>query len=1531
MAENQVYLIKSGQNSFVEETEAVVGISGGKVGIGTTVPEADLHVAGGAQIDGDLTVKGNFTTVSETTVSIDDKNIELGVVDSPTDLTADGGGITLKGTTDKTIAWRNDNGAWNFSEGINVSGSAEFSEDIYVGGQPVFLWQSSEQSIDTEYNVDISGDGSNYTFSGDFEGQDPAIKLFVGESITFNNIGGGHVLAIKDATDTVVASESSGSTVFTPAQEGVYTYYCVSHPSTMLGTISVSVYKEVYYTNGRVAIGKVDPSYNLDVVGSGNFSQGLYVNGNSVLTGSAADLGKWDEGAGSEIFYNQGNVGVGTSAPAYTVDVVGSGNFSQGLYVDGNSVLTGSVADLGKWDEGAGSEIFYNQGNVGVGTSDPAYALDVVGQGNFSQGLYVDGNSVLTGSADDLSKWTEGASSEVYYKDGNVGVGTSAPNSQFEVVGNSLFNGDLNVGSSFSVSTNGSIGGTLPTSAGQVVTWDGLKWKPANAAAGGGGSSEVPVAFVQALASGQSDYTINFSQTYDSVPAISTDIQIDGEGAIIPYAISDINTSGYTISFAKALPNNNYKIHTNFGGRDVYWTTGELGSINYSGGDVNIQNSLAVGASLTVQGSPVLTGSAADLGKWEEGAGSKIYYNDGNVGIGVNNPAYSLHVNGTIYNENGGINVANKFNVSTLGAVGGQSPAFNEVIKWDGTKWIAGSAPGGGAASSSEVPNAFDTWLSEGSAIQAITFVDAPEGGYQSIPSISTDIEIVDGDIIPYAISGVSTTGYYAVFSDPIPTANNYKIHTTFGGKEVYWKTGAGGSSIYYDGDSVSVDDLVVGGNLTVNGTTTTVNTQTVEIEDHNLVIAANTGYNQLTSEYPGAGGAYAGILWGTGDAGGASPVKLTYQTNKGFAFEGGNVGIGTTNPAQALHVASSGATSNGIRISNSEGSFEARVDDGEFYLYDVDDTRIPFLIDTSGNIGIGTSSASQLLTVDGNISLGTTTGAGKLYLSSSTGFSPRLQEASNALAVYTDNIERMRITSGGNVGIGTTNPGERLHIEGASPSIKIKATNQGGLAEIKLQSDAGDNNADLWSIRASNNQPADNHLLEFMSYSTGSFASALAIDSNGNVGIGTTNPYALLDIRGPNAVGTFFQAMTAGVAGVNFKRVNQSSSPYNHFLFHNGNVGIGTLNPTADLHINSSDTATTADDSVSSLRFQNGDSFNNSVLINGRTDVSGATDYTDRVGLMIATRGQERMRITSVGNVGIGTPDPGSYNFVLNSSAADSRMKISSSNSSAATIFFGEDAGAGGTPAWIQRFGSTHATKPSKVEIGAAGSGSWIAIQGDGGDILNVRGTGRVGIGTTNPGKELHVNGTILFEKGGGADNAPADPVFLIAGNGYHGQMTADSNAFYIGQNSTIRELRMWSGSLSTGVKLTNGSTSWGTYSDEKLKTNITDIGSVLDKISGIRCVNYQLIHDESSQKRIGFIAQDFVDKFDEVVQKPSKISNDIEGEYLGLKYTEIIPVIMKAVQEQQQIIESQDNKINQQQTTIDQLITRIETLENK
>jgi hypothetical protein len=81
-------------------------------------------------VTGDLTVNGTTTTINSTTLAVDDKNITLGDVETPTDTTADGGGITLKGATDKTFNWVDATDAWTSSEHINLaSGKA-----IYLNG-----------------------------------------------------------------------------------------------------------------------------------------------------------------------------------------------------------------------------------------------------------------------------------------------------------------------------------------------------------------------------------------------------------------------------------------------------------------------------------------------------------------------------------------------------------------------------------------------------------------------------------------------------------------------------------------------------------------------------------------------------------------------------------------------------------------------------------------------------------------------------------------------------------------------------------------------------------------------------------------------------------------------------------------------------------------------------------------------------------------------------------------------------------------------------------------------------------------------------------------------------------------------------------------------------------------------------------------------------------------------------------------------------------------------------------------------------
>jgi hypothetical protein len=100
-------------------------------------------------INGDLMVNGNSTTINSTTITVDDKNIELGSSATPSDITADGGGLTLKGATDKTILWDNSaTPSWNLSENLNlVSGKAVKIDNTNVLTTSTVLESSTALSI----------------------------------------------------------------------------------------------------------------------------------------------------------------------------------------------------------------------------------------------------------------------------------------------------------------------------------------------------------------------------------------------------------------------------------------------------------------------------------------------------------------------------------------------------------------------------------------------------------------------------------------------------------------------------------------------------------------------------------------------------------------------------------------------------------------------------------------------------------------------------------------------------------------------------------------------------------------------------------------------------------------------------------------------------------------------------------------------------------------------------------------------------------------------------------------------------------------------------------------------------------------------------------------------------------------------------------------------------------------------------------------------------------------------------------------
>ena len=119
----------AGSGAYATLTSAQT-ISGNKTFTGTVdfsaATIAALTTTGNVTVGGNLTVSGTTTTVNSSTVTVDDKNLELGSVATPTDTTADGGGITLKGATDKTLNWVNSTDSWTSSEHVDLASGKAF-------------------------------------------------------------------------------------------------------------------------------------------------------------------------------------------------------------------------------------------------------------------------------------------------------------------------------------------------------------------------------------------------------------------------------------------------------------------------------------------------------------------------------------------------------------------------------------------------------------------------------------------------------------------------------------------------------------------------------------------------------------------------------------------------------------------------------------------------------------------------------------------------------------------------------------------------------------------------------------------------------------------------------------------------------------------------------------------------------------------------------------------------------------------------------------------------------------------------------------------------------------------------------------------------------------------------------------------------------------------------------------------------------------------------------------------------------------
>jgi hypothetical protein len=659
------------------------------------------------------------------------------------------------------------------------------------------------------------------------------------------------------------------------------------------------------------------------------------------------------------------------------------------------------------------------------------------------------------------------------------------------------------------------------------------------------------------------------------------------------------------------------------------------------------------------------------------------------------------------------------------------------------------------------------------------------------------------------ALTGAGTTTITGTYPNFTITSNDSTVGT------VTSVAASGGTT----GLTFTGSPITTAGTLTLGGTLAVAN--------------GGTGATTLTSGY---------VLKGNGTS--AVSASVLYD-------DGTNIGIGTTSPSALFHISKNGGGDIGALVSQTNGgngttaryrathgsgaAFNLQAGNGHVDLNVTSNHHLTFgtnnaeriRITATGDIGIGTSSVTPYFGTTakiynagngGTLQVAGSSVTGTFWASEVLGLTSVEATTNHPLMFGTNSTERMRITSAGDVGIGTATPVSRLNVSGTTGfTWPDGGGTSSGLVTIGTQGTGGSlfiNTASLntgfasgLAIDGTYSHPSSvvnikavgvksggdyNSSLAFHTSFETTLSEKMRILSGGNVGVGTSSPATKFVVSNGGAGGLEFdtnglmqsynrstsayQFMYLDAAQILFRPsgtermrldgsgvllINRSSTSGlgklnvdggadftggNVYLARDtGNVGIGTGTLGNKLSVAGGQINTVADEAYGiALNATTGNvrvipyaaAYSGSVLVSYSAGYAGYGPFTvDAANIRLWTAGNERMRIDASGNLGLGTSSPSQKLEVSNGAAQFNGGGIDGTLANA--ILFGNT-----TYPTVQKHrirssisaGSSVDNKLS-LEAGTATTGVFNDNQ------LVLRGDGNVGIGTGSPSQRLDVS----------------------------------------------------------------------------------------------------------------------------------------------------------------------------------------------